>query len=177
MSSPYANYGAAFFVTEYRVNGLWNNLLSQHYRTGSASGDFIISPEAYPKPGDTTGLRADLHVGRLTQDANGFSISTPHLVYEGKGANGDGFQEIMDQLWKWLAEAARPKRFDCWAIGTRGSQVAFLIWQKDVLQWLKWDGKKGEPVPISLQKAYDITRDDDWGDVAAMIAYFRGHPL
>ncbi|OAG08423.1 uncharacterized protein CC84DRAFT_1214920 [Paraphaeosphaeria sporulosa] len=175
MSSPYANYGTAFFGVEYRVNGLWNNLLSQFYKTGAADKDFIISPEAYPKPDDTKGLKADLLVSSLISKGSGFSISTPMLVYEGKGANGDSFPDIMDQLENWLAEAALLKPFDCWAIGTRGSQVAFLVWQQDTIQWLNWGGSK--PIPVSSQKVFDITKDADWNTVVAMLAFFNGNPL
>ena len=175
MSSPYAGYGTAFFSVEYRVNGIWNNLLSQFYKTGAANHDFLISPEAYPKPDDTKGLKADLLVSLLLSGASGFSISMPILVYEGKGANGDSFPDIMDQLEKWLAEAALVSPFDCWAIGARGSEVAFLVWQGEKIQWVKWDGSK--PVPVASQKVYDITKDPHWDIVIAMLAYFEGHPL
>jgi len=173
--SPYARYGTAFFGVEYRVNGIWNNLLSQFYKTGAGNNDFLISPEAYPKPSDTKGLKADLLVSKIVGGTSSFSISTPVLVYEGKGANGDSFPEIMDQLEKWLAEAALLGRFDCWAIGARGSEVAFLVWQGDKIQWLKWDGSK--PASVTSQKVYDITNGADSDVVIAMLAYFEAHRL
>ncbi|KAF2009118.1 hypothetical protein BU24DRAFT_468505 [Aaosphaeria arxii CBS 175.79] len=176
MSSPYANYGPAFFSVEYRVNGLWNNLLGQFYKTGAADKDFIISPEAYPKPDDTKALKADILVSLLTSGTSGFSISTPKLVYEGKGAaSRNSFEDIMDQLEKWLAQAARVSPFNCWAIGTIGSKVVFMFWQDDTIQWLDWVNNR--PGPVSSPKAYDITIDADWGVVSAMLAYFVGHPL
>ncbi|KAF2185434.1 hypothetical protein K469DRAFT_707678 [Zopfia rhizophila CBS 207.26] len=175
MSSPYANYGKTFFSVEYRVNGVWNNLLSQFWKTGAGNHDFQISPEAYPKPEDTKGLKADLLISVLVSNGSSFSISTPVLAYEGKGANGDEFPKIFDQLWKWLQEAAELGQFDCWAIGTRGSEVAFLIWQKDVLQWLQWKGN--QPTPVFDEFTYDITKNKDWETVLLFLEFFHSHPF
>src|SRR3954465_8916496 len=128
MASPFAAYGHNFFSVEYRVNGLWLSLISQLFPPGIVAGQYLIQPEAYPQPEDTSGLRADLLVSRLAVDHGAMTLSKPVLLFEGKGSNGDawdGKKGIDKQLENWLAEAGKGtgNQFNCWVIGARGAEV------------------------------------------------------
>jgi hypothetical protein len=181
-ASPFAAYGAGFFSVEYRVNGLWNTLISQRFPQGFVAGSHLISPEAYTRPELTSGLRADLLVNSLAAGVGGMTISTPRLVYEGKGSNGDPWTSdgkngkvsgIDVQLEDWLTSAAQLARFDCWVIGARGSEVKFWHWS-DFLQEKQWDARTGRPV--NGGKIYNITNGADWVNVLGMLHYMGANP-
>ncbi|RMZ90038.1 hypothetical protein DV736_g2746, partial [Chaetothyriales sp. CBS 134916] len=177
MASPYTAYGAAFWAVEYRVNGVWNTLLHRFWAVGDAIGTHIISPEAYPRPELTRGLMADLLVSTLKAGpgpagAATATLSEPVVVYEGKGSNGDTWDQLEDQLESWCSESARLAPFRAWLIGTRGSMVRFYYWA-DALVSQQWNAARGRPVNGTL--TYDIANARQWAIVHAMLLHMSGN--
>lgn len=91
----------------------------------TVTAHFVINPEAYPKIGDTSGLKTDFLVRRLTPSAPPGTYSTKAwLAYEGKG--GANTENILDQLRVYLDDWCDKKQgAACWAVGARGRQVMF----------------------------------------------------
>lgn len=108
MASPYANFGA-YWNVECRVNALWNTILHQLFGPlNNAVGTPVIIPEDYPLPNSTSGRTMDLSVRRLVNPIGAVTpvtVTRPRVVLEGKGANGDSFANIAEQMELWCAEA------------------------------------------------------------------------
>jgi len=180
MASPFARYGNKLFDSEYRVNGLWNTILAKYYPPGYNLNEYIICPEAYGKGTDTNGIRADLLVCKLDGAAEG-NISTAKVLYEGKGINGDSFEQMEKQLDKFLMESARLKGFSCTVIGAKGNCVQFFSWKSDQFKAMRWgNGKSGAGREVTGlfegRKIYDIKEDDEWADVQELLQRFSSYP-
>jgi hypothetical protein len=173
--SPFRTWNH-FFDVEWRVNGIWNTILSRKYTpTTYANGGYIISPEAYPKPADTKGLRADLMVAKIQgPETNGsWTISQPLFVYEGKGGNvKDSWDSVGDQLAKWCGEAAKVKKFNCWAAAAIGSEVRFHCFKEDAFIDVHFDGVEFRQNAETL----DLMTAAGYGRVMAALAYAVAYP-
>lgn len=83
MASPYQHYDSEFCKAEWRVNGIWNAILTTHFPHGIGVEKWVVAPEAYSTWDETQSLAADLCVAELVGDPDMgvFETSTPVLTY------------------------------------------------------------------------------------------------
>ncbi|KAL2006904.1 hypothetical protein VTN00DRAFT_9572 [Thermoascus crustaceus] len=187
-----------FYDIEHRVNGFWNSVLFKFFKpetiapsgTGPFQSTFYISPEVYPKPKDTSGVRADLVVSKMVynEETHG-AIFTTVLAYEGKGANGDTLTQARSQQEDWFKKAGlKGSSPVCYCITTRGPFVKFYIWEPkygpSTLTPIWWDRTKGKllkgdvggdaPVPTTnTDHAYDTCVAMDVQDINQILTQIK----
>ncbi|KAK6331657.1 hypothetical protein TWF718_002205 [Orbilia javanica] len=177
--SPYLHYPDAFWQTEWKVNGVWNGILSTYFPNGVGVDNWIVSPEVYSTWFNTNGVRADLCVLALGADDAELVLSDPILTYEGKGGNTQrNWQQIGQQIEAWCIDGvANYQPFCCWAVGTRGNAVTFYA----------FDGVNRQLHPLGVNAMGQIVKDNNvqpqvittqagWAFVDQILRAANNHP-
>ncbi|KAK7409411.1 hypothetical protein QQX98_008420 [Neonectria punicea] len=178
--SPYLYFSADFWQVEWRVNGIWNGLLTSYFPNGANQDDYIVSPEVYSTWFNTNGRRADLCITPLLADMDDleYSMSDPVLTYEGKGGNSQRtWPQIGQQILDWCTDGVQNYRsFCCWAIGTKGKFVKFYAFDGvNTLYPLGINGA-GQIVKDANVVARDITSQAGWEFIDTMLTGARNKP-
>ncbi|PSK40120.1 hypothetical protein B9Z65_8060 [Elsinoe australis] len=187
MASPYLHHDDSYWSAEWRVNGVWNAILTSYFPHSTNLEDWIVAPEAYPTYDETQSLAADLCVVGMEADHdNGtYHISTPVLTYEGKGvSSARTWPQIEQQILDWCLRGVQNGNpfggapFCCWAIGTKGKYVKF--WAFNGAQLLPLGiGQNAvghAEVKQRVDPVQDITTQQGWGYVSFMLNAVRGNP-
>ena len=168
-----------YFNAEWRVNGLWNALLSHYYPPMFGTTGFVSCPEAFAGIADTQGFQADLAIRQMTLDAGTgtWKMSLPLVVFEGKGGTvSTTWDAIRDQLHTWCNKGDGGLKFNLWAIAAWGSMVTFYYYHHDgannVMQAVAWQNGL---VP-NKEQHLDLTKDNDWDAIQNILAYAKANP-
>ena len=121
----------------------------------TAASRWSISPEAYPKPGDKTGLQTDLLVRRMLFAGIPDPERTAWVVYEGKGGDSSyTWTKIQKQLLDFLVDSVgQADGAVCWASGTKGRKVRFWRYTAKYTGWDKM-------VPLFIDNNGNISDTD-----------------
>lgn len=147
--------------------------------------DFVAAPEVPPTAGGSD--RVDLLIRHYTYAGNNTHVidDVPVLLFEGKRATGDNFDEVRSQLVRYLDSPG--KQYDtCWAIGARGTQVKFYRYvhnRRDpkMRPWKVSNRGVPEEVDIDSRDSY-VFEVTQWNDAdhtksfVPIIEYMKAHP-
>ncbi|KAL8853317.1 MAG: hypothetical protein Q9221_001793 [Calogaya cf. arnoldii] len=187
MASPYQHYDDEFCKAEWRVNAIWNAILTTTFPHGINLENWVVAPEAYPTWDETPSLAADLCVAELVGDPDKgvFETSTPVLTYEGKGGNSQrSWPQIQQQILDWCLRGVQNGSpfnapFCCWAIGAMGKYAQSYVFNGANIYpvGVGADATNNPVVRRMISNPQDITEAAGWANVAFILGVARNNPF
>ncbi|KAF5530651.1 hypothetical protein FMEXI_13426 [Fusarium mexicanum] len=178
-NSPYIHFPDDYWQVEWRVNGIWNGILTYCFPHGVTEDNWIVAPEVYSTWFNTNGYRADLCVIALeTDDDHEYRLSDPIVTYEGKGGNSTkNWQQIGQQILNWCMDGVQNYQpFYCWAIGTKGKFVKFYAFDGVNTLYPLGINAAAKIVKDANVNPQDITGQAGWAFVDQVLTAIRNDP-
>ncbi|KAF4435184.1 hypothetical protein FACUT_7372 [Fusarium acutatum] len=156
--SPYLHFPDDYWQVEWRVNGIWNGILTYCFPHGITEDNWIVAPEVYSTWFNTNGYRADLCVIALE-------------------TNDDQEQQIGQQILNWCTDGVHNyQQFYCWAIGTKGKFVTFYAFDGVNTLYPLGINAAGHIVRDAAVNPQDITDQAGWAFVNQVLTAIRNDP-